>query len=121
MQLLSQAAVNPKGNVLDYLVRYFAPQMAVSITPEGAAKLYNEAARLPHTRTRMALDSSEGITFDGPLAAAASRSVLIHACERGVPRVFKMPPGADMATLEFGAWEAASRSVGLSVLWGRSS
>lgn len=118
MQLLGQAAINPKGNVLDYLMRYFAPQVAAAMTPEGAAKLYSEAARLPHTRTRLALEDSEGITFDGPFAAAASRSVFIYACERGAPRVFKMLPYADMAAAEFAAWEAASRQPGAECLVG---
>lgn len=118
MQLLRQAAVNPKDNVLDYLVRYFAPQMAISITPQGAAKLYDEAARLPHTRTRAALECSEGITLNGPVAAGASRSVLMYACEQGVPRVFKMPPGAHMAAREFAAWESASRQLGAECLVG---
>lgn len=116
--LLEEAAVAPKESILHYLAIYYAPQVAAVMSSASARDLYDRAARLPHTQTRLALDISSGIIFDGPFSAATTRSTFIYAVEEGAPRVFKIPADPEAAAAEQEAWKAASEQPGAECLAG---
>jgi Protein kinase domain len=99
------AGVTATEEVMGMIIKHFASSATLANTPEQARDLYFEAALLLRSATRDVLQQ-QGITVAGVYRGSdPSKAVLLHACEKGVPRTLKIATEKSILH-EYQVWSA---------------
>ena len=88
-------------------------QVLVADTAVTAKAVYNAAAQLPHTATRLTVMDVEHISINGMFKAnVLSRSTLVYAfaTDTLIPYILKIPLTPAAAKLEFAAWTCMTKA-----------
>ena len=89
--LLKRAGISPVNEVLmNVVLKHFAANALMVNTPDQAKDLYYEASMLPRSATQIVLQKHGISVADVFRGSDPSKAVLLHAHERGNPRILKI-------------------------------
>lgn len=89
--LLSRAGISTiEEPLMNIVLKHFSSNLLVVNTPDQARNLYYEAALLPRSATQIALKEKGVSVADVFRGSEPSKAVLLHANERGNPRILKI-------------------------------
>ena len=108
--LLREYGIDIDEEVMKVIVKHFAASVALVDSAEEAKDLYLEAAMLPRSATRIALQEQDISVAELFRGSDPSKAILLHAHERGEPRILKIgTPGNTQHELQ--VWNAIAAST----------
>ena len=96
--------------VLDRVVIHYPSSMFAVGTEQQAKQLYNRAASLPGTSTKLNSQQQHGLSINSDfLPNVATKSSLVYAFLSNKPMLLKVPASDEAAVLEANVWTTLSQ------------
>ena len=108
--LLRECGIDIDEEVMKIIVKHFASRVALVDSAEEAKDLYLEAAMLPRSATKIALQEQDISVAELFRGSDPSKAILLHAHERGDPRILKIGTQGNTQH-ELQVWNAIATST----------